>query len=135
MFYSPTLFQRTAHNRYISSEANSLACALNFRDFERFVDLATSGLGKSVRVEKTDTNTTLYIDIPGLAKDQLTIAIEMDTVRIESKADAPRSFKAGYQLPHDIDAASSSAKLEQGVLSLSLGKVIPASRETVLDIQ
>ncbi len=135
MFYSPSVFQRASRNGYAAPASAALASALNVRDFERFFDQATSGLTKSVRVEKNEAFTTLHIDTPGLAKDQLTIAIEADTVRIESKADAPRSFKAAYQLPHEIDSASSTAKLENGVLSLSLGKVVPVSRETVLNIQ
>jgi HSP20 family protein len=89
---------------------------------------------KSVRVDSDDTSVTLSLDVPGLAKDQLTIAIEADVVRIESKADAPRSFKAAYQLASDIDAASSQAKLEHGVLTLKLSKVVPVSRETELAI-
>ncbi len=38
-------------------------------------------------------------------------------VRIESKAEAKRQFKAAYELPQDIDVAASEAKLENGVLS------------------
>jgi HSP20 family protein len=93
-----------------------------------------SSVGKNVRVDSDDTSVTLSLDVPGLAKDQLTIAIEADVVRIESKADAPRSFKAAYQLATDIDATSSEAKLEHGVLTLKLSKVVPVSRETVLAI-
>ena len=97
-------------------------------------DAALPAASKSVRVDSDDASITLSLDVPGLAKEHLTIAIEGDVVRIESKADAPRSFKAAYQLAADIDAATSEAKLEHGVLTLKLGKLVPVSRETVLAI-
>ena len=97
-------------------------------------DTARAPSGKSVRVDSDEASVTLSLDVPGLAKEHLTIAIEGDVVRIESKADAPRSFKAAYQLAAEIDSATSEAKLEHGVLTLKLGKLVPVSRETVLTI-
>lgn len=89
---------------------------------------------KHVQVESDSTSVTLNLDVPGLSKNHLTIAIEDDVVRIESKADAPRSFKAAYQLATVIDAGASEAKLEDGVLTLKLGKAVPVSKETHLSI-
>ena len=60
--------------------------------------------------------------------------IEGAVVRIESKADAKRQFKAAYELPLDIDAAASEAKLENGVLTLKLAKVVPVSQVSQLQI-
>ncbi|MDP3412203.1 MAG: Hsp20/alpha crystallin family protein, partial [Polaromonas sp.] len=70
----------------------------------------------------------------GLAKEQLDIGIEGDVVRISSKADAPRSVKAAYRFPLEIDTAASAAKLENGVLTLTLAKKIPVSNVTQLAI-
>jgi len=55
-------------------------------------------------------------------------------LRIESKAEAKRQFKAAYELPQDIDVAASEAKLENGVLTLKLGKLVPVSQATQLQI-
>ena len=52
-----------------------------------------------------------------MAREQLTIGIEGQVVRIETQADAARQYKAAYELPQDIDAAASAAKLENGVLT------------------
>ena len=38
-------------------------------------------------------------------------------MRIETKAEAKRQFKAAYELPQEIDADASGAKLENGVLT------------------
>jgi HSP20 family protein len=128
MFFSPSAIHRT--NRY----AFSPSLHLDARGLEGLFDSTAAPLGKGVRVDTDDTSVTLSLDVPGLAKEQLTIAIEGDVVRIESKADAPRSFKAAYQLASEIDTATSEAKLENGVLTLKLGKLVPVSKETVLAI-
>jgi HSP20 family protein len=86
------------------------------------------------QVESDDTSITLTLDVPGLSKEQLTIGIEGRIVRIASKDDAPRSFKATYKLGSDVDAAQSEAKLENGVLTLKFAKVAPESRQTLLTI-
>ncbi len=62
------------------------------------------------------------------------MGIEGSIVRIETKEGAPRQYKQAYELPQDIDAGSSEAKLENGVLTLKLGKQVPVSRVTQLTI-
>ncbi len=136
MFFSPSV-SASALNRHFHTAARYGAAPslyLNPHSLEHFGDAAAQRSSKGVQVESTDTHVTLSLDLPGLAKEQLTIAIEADVVRIESKADAPRSFKAAYQLAQDIDPASSSAKLKNGVLTLALGKLVPVSRETLLTV-
>ena len=103
------------------------------RAFERFVNEAFAGARKSPLVEQDDKSWTLSIDVPGLSRDDLSIGIEGVVVRIDSKAEAKRQFKAAYELPQDIDVSASEAKLENGVLTLKLGKQVPVSR--VLELQ
>ena len=43
-------------------------------------------------------------------------------------------MQRAWELAADIDAANSSAKLENGVLTLTLAKVEPASKATTLTI-
>jgi HSP20 family molecular chaperone IbpA len=105
------------------------------RSLERF--LAQTQLAnrqKACTIEQDEKFYTLSFDIPGIAKEQLTIGIEGSIVRIESKEDAPRKYKAAYELPQDIDATGSEAKLENGVLTLKLGKLVPPSSVTSLTI-
>jgi HSP20 family protein len=85
-------------------------------------------------IESDEAFITIGMDVPGLAKDQLTIGIEGRIVRIASKDDAPRTVKASYKLGSDVDAASSEAKLEHGVLTIKFAKVAPESRQTLLTI-
>ena len=81
-----------------------------------------------------ETSFTLSFDVPGIAKDQLTIAIEGAVVRIASKEGAARSYRAAYELPQEIDVTQSEAKLENGVLSLKLAKLVPVDKSTELTI-
>ena len=90
--------------------------------------------GQPATVEDGDKAYSLQLDVPGLAREQLDIGIEGDVVRISSKADATRAVKTAYRFPVEIDAAGSTAKLENGVLTLTLGKKIPVSHVTQLVI-
>ena len=105
------------------------------RSLERFLEeTQLASRQKSCAITQDDKSYTLTFDVPGIAKDQLSIGIEGSVVRIESKEGAPRQYKQAYELPQDIDAATSDAKLENGVLTLKLGKQVPVSRVTELTV-
>ena len=105
------------------------------RSLERFLTEAQqAGRQTACAVVQDEKSYTLTFDVPGVAKDQLNIGIEGSIVRIASKEGAPRQYQQAYELPQDIDTASSEAKLENGVLTLKLGKLVPVSRVTELVI-
>ena len=104
------------------------------RAFERFASEAFAGARRSPLVEQDDKSWTLSLDVPGFSREDLAISIEGAVLRIDSKAEAKRQFKAAYELPQDIDVATSEAKLENGVLTLKLGKLVPVSQATSLQI-
>lgn len=108
------------------------------RTLERFL---THGLGASpathhpAHVEQDEKTYTLQIDLPGLSKDQLTLEIEDTVIRVTSKEDAPRRVKLAYELGQEIDSANSKASLVNGVLILTLAKVVPINRVSQLVIE
>ena len=104
------------------------------RSFERFVTDAYDGARRSLKVEQDDKSWTLRLDVPGVAREDLDIGIEGAVVRIETRAETPRAFKAAYSLPQDIDTTASDAKLENGVLTLRLAKLEPVSKAVSLAI-
>jgi len=105
------------------------------RSLERFLaEAQVSNQQKSCTLAQDDTSYTLSFDLPGVAKDQLNVGIEGNVVRIETREGAPRQYRQAYELPQDINAATSEAKLENGVLTLKLGKQVPVSRVTELTI-
>lgn len=124
-------FAATAHpHLHRHSQANA------GRTLERFMDEALrTSANKAVTYTQDETSFTLTLDMPGIAKDQLSIAIEGAVVRISSKEGAPRRYNAAYELPLEIDTATSEAKLEHGVLTLKLVKKVPVSNAAELAIQ
>lgn len=122
MFFEPTL--RTAR----------FAPRAYDRAFERFASEALASTRRSPLVEQDDKSWTLSLDVPGFSREDLAISIEGAVLRIDSKAEAKRQFKAAYELPQDIDVAASEAKLENGVLTLKLGKLVPVSQAAQLQI-
>lgn len=105
------------------------------RSLERYLDDALSGTRQPTSTYTQDeTSFTLSLDVPGIAKDQLSIAIENTVVRISSKEGAARQYRAAYELPQELDTALSEAKLENGVLTLKLAKKVPVKTATELVI-
>ena len=105
------------------------------RSLERFLDEAVVATRqKSTAIEQDETSFTLSFDVPGIAREQLSIGIEGSIVRIETKEGAARQYKSAYELPQDIDVSASVAKLENGVLTLKLVKVVPVSKVSELVI-
>jgi HSP20 family protein len=106
------------------------------RSFERFVNEAFFSDAKTgFNVEQDDKAWTVNLDVPGIAREELSISIEGTIVRIDTKAEAKRKFKAAYELPQDIDADASGAKLENGVLTLTLVKKVPVSNARNIEIK
>jgi HSP20 family molecular chaperone IbpA len=106
------------------------------RSFERFVnDNFFSNAGPVCNVEQDDKAWTLSMDVPGIAREDLAISIEGAIVRMETSAQAKRQFKAAYELPQDIDADASAAKLENGVLTLTLAKKVPVSTARRIEVK
>lgn len=106
---------------------------------QRMLERALAEAGRTrqastATVEQDDSATTLRFDVPGVTREQLSIGIEGNVVRIQSLEGAPRSYKMAYELPQDIEVASSTAKLENGVLTVRLVKQVPVSRVTELAI-
>jgi len=101
---------------------------------EKTLAATRSANTQDAEIAQDDKQFTLTLDVPGIAKDQLTIRIEGAIVRIESKEDAPRRYRAAYEFGQEIDTAASGAKLENGVLSLTLVKLVPVSKATELAI-
>ncbi len=86
-------------------------------------------------VQQDDKAWTVTLDVPGVGREDLAINIEGSIVRIETGAQAKRAFKAAYELPQDIDADASAAKLENGVLTLTLAKKVPVSTARQIEVK
>jgi HSP20 family molecular chaperone IbpA len=126
MFFAPVVRTRAASPAFRSFD----------RSFERFVNEAFfTPAERKFDVTQDDKAWTVTLDLPGVAREELSIDIEGAVVRIKTKAEAKRQFKAAYELPQDIDAANTNAKLENGVLTLTLAKQVPVSNARTIEVK
>ncbi|WP_286998839.1 MULTISPECIES: Hsp20/alpha crystallin family protein [Comamonas] len=105
---------------------------------QRFMQAATNAAQQPLQdfqVNYTDDATTLAVDVPGLRRDQLQLRIEDNMVHLQSVEGAPRQVRRSWELPHEIDAAASSAKLDLGVLTLTLQRTKPVDKTVTLNIE
>lgn len=127
MIFAPVM----SRNSFVSPRAADLALQRFLQDTLG----ASSPVQQQVQVSRDDKATTLTLDVPGLAREQLQLAIEGAVVRLQSVEGAARQVKRAWELDHEIDAAASKAKLENGVLTLILAKLEPQSKATALAIE
>jgi HSP20 family protein len=126
----------------MSRSASPLARTFDRLFDDRLFALPDAGAGRAaLDVAESDTDYTVTLDVPGVAKDDVKISIEGKRVSIEAKArkqadkkDGERivyrersvaSFSRAITLPAEVDEAASTAKLDNGVLTLTLAKKQP----------
>jgi HSP20 family protein len=106
------------------------------RSFERFLSEAFAAPAFSgAQFDQSDDAWTLALDVPGVTREHLSIDIDRTAVRVQTSQEAPRQYKIAYELPAEIDAEASSAKLENGVLTLTLGKKKAAETARRIEVQ
>lgn len=106
------------------------------RSVERLLNDALYGARQSgAAFTQDDKSFTLSLDMPGISKEQLRITLDGAIVRVQTKDDAPRSYRTAYELPQEVDNTLSEAKLENGVLTLKLAKKVPVDTSAELTIQ
>lgn len=101
---------------------------------QRFLQGTLNVASHDVKVSQDEKATTLQLDVPGLSRAQLQLSLEGAVVRLSSVEDAPRKVQRAWELSHEIDTSASHARLENGVLTLTLAKLEPQSKATVLSI-
>lgn len=97
-------------------------------------------------VAETDTGYTLSFDLPGMAKNHVTVSVDGRSVSVEASAgddavaDASRviyrerrvpRFARTVTLPTEVDHAASQARFENGVLTLTLVKKLHEGAKTL----
>ena len=124
MYFAPALRTR------------SYAPARGFdRSFERFLADSFFSPAGGLKVEQDEQAWKLSLDVPGVTREQLAITVDGTVVSVKTVAEAPRQFQAAYELPAEIDADATAAKLENGVLELTLGKKKPVVTSRQIEVR
>ena len=107
------------------------------RSFQRFVQeqFFSAPAAAGFVLQENDKAWTVSLDLPGVSREDLKIQVDGAIVRIETRPEAPRAYKAAYELPQEIDVDATQAKLENGVLTLTLAKPVPVSRAREIPLQ
>lgn len=105
------------------------------RSFERFLNDSFFGVASVPKVEQTEEAWTVSLDVPGVSREQLTIDVDGAVVRVATVQDAPRQYRAAYELPAEIDAEATSARLDNGVLTLTLGRKKPVVTARQIEVK
>ena len=104
----------------------------------------------AIDVVETESQYTVTVDLPGVAREDVKVSIDGKRVSIEAQAGTSAEKKDGervvyserpaarfarsFTLPLEIDQAASQAKLDNGVLSLVLAKKLkPAAAQLTIN--
>ena len=123
MFFAPALRTRA----YVPARSFD-------RTLERFLN-DSFGAASRLKVEQNEEAWTVSLDVPGVTREQLTIDVDGAVVRVQTVKDAARQYNAAYELPAEIDAEATAAKLENGVLTLTLGKKKPVVTSRQIEVK
>jgi len=81
---------------------------------------------------------TIEIPLPGMTKDNLKIDIEDSMITIEAnaaiKSKAVRNFKCSWHIDEAVDTASITAKLENGLLLVTLPRIKPTRKSIAVTV-
>ena len=86
-----------------------------------------SPCGESVVVKETET--VVSLDMPGVKKDDLTLQIEGNHLLISAKRGTKKIEKSYRMIHKEYDFDKISAKLEDGVLLISIPKITQPQRQ------
>lgn len=85
--------------------------------------------------KKEKESYNLVIPVPGFKKDEITIEVKNNRLVIEGKAEDgtfyKRSFSKSFLIPESVSIDDIEAKLEDGILKLSLPESKKSSKKLV----
>jgi len=91
----------------------------DFFGFDPFRGIVGNGYQANAEIQKTDNGWTVELAVPGYKPDQIDVTVEDRVLTVSGKTER-RSFQRSILLPDDIDTDVIEAKVEHGMLTLSL---------------
>ena len=111
--YQPTLLWVNEIDRFLNRSVLSPAVAAGPRE----------------SFQEADNAWTLRLDLPGFSKQDITLTVNDRTLQLAAATPAEQPFggklERQWKLGDDVDATAISARLENGVLELTLAKRTP----------
>jgi HSP20 family protein len=98
-----------------------------FQNFDNLLESSKFLRTPETKINKTETEYTVSLSVPGLAKEDLKISIKEGTLRISFEKNEKDevhhfvgSFVKSYIIPDDVKEKDIEGKVENGVLTLTL---------------
>lgn len=113
-------------------------------EIDRFLDRSLSNpapvSGPRESFDESENAWLLRLDLPGFSKADVTLTVNNRTLQLAAETPPERpfggKFERQWKLGDDIDATAISARLENGVLELTLAKRVPVvAQPTTIEIQ
>ena len=101
-----------------------------FQDFDNFVRPSFSGV---TTLTKDDVH-SVSIDVPGFAKEDITIDIHEGILSIQGEkaiGESQREISRRFSIPDAIDIENISATVENGILTINLPKSAISTKRTI----
>jgi HSP20 family protein len=94
-------------------------------EFDRLLDRSSPAAPRET-FHETENAWVLRIDLPGYAKEDIQLTLTDRTLQLTAETPADRpfggKFERQWKLGDDVDGANTTARLENGVLELTLPK-------------
>jgi HSP20 family protein len=77
------------------------------------------------KIKENENDYSLSLPLPGFKKEDINLNIEKDILVISSEVesdDFKRSFENRYSIPEDVDIEKINASMENGILTVVIGK-------------
>ena len=95
-----------------------------------YTDRRNAPVRPSYDVEERDDHYVLHLEMPGVARDKLSIEMKENTLTVAAER-GERKFNASFTLPAHVDAAKVEADYVDGILSIRLPKAEAAKPRQV----
>ncbi len=73
-------------------------------------------------IQEFEDRAEIVVDVPGVRPEQLAVKVENRTVTISAERDGRTTMRRSYTIGSRYDLSAASARLELGVLTISLPK-------------
>lgn len=108
-------------------------------EFDRLLDRASLATPRET-FHETENAWVLRLDLPGYAKENIRLTLTDRTLQLTAETPADRpfggKFERQWKLGDDVEGANTTARLEHGVLELTLPKKPKVvSQPTSIEIQ
>lgn len=134
-FYGPTTLNRVLEDFFRRSQQGEASEE----------EVVQSTWTPAVDVKETDSSLTLFIELPGISKEEIGISLENNVLTVsgerrfdEDGQDSFRrvervygKFSRSFRVPRDVDASKVSASYQEGVLRLDLPKIEAAKARQI----